>query len=62
MKYKFIFAKTNAFGKTTYEIERESYSRTKEEMFHDACCLLDFCIFDEVRMFDESGKELTELY
>ena len=62
MKYKFIFTNDNAFGKMTYEYELESFNRTKEEMFHDACYLLDFCIFDQVRMFDENGKELTELY
>ena len=31
-------------------------------MFHNACCLLDFDIFDKVSMFDETGKEYTELY
>jgi hypothetical protein len=35
---------------------------TAEQMWHDACCLLDFCIFDSVSMFDENGKEYTEFY
>ena len=42
--------------------EIEYYDIPVEEIFHDACCLLDFCIFDEVKMFDETGKEYKELY
>jgi hypothetical protein len=63
MKYRFIFKKSGYQSQTTYEKEMESFGRyTAEEMFHDACCLLDFGIFDEVLMFDETGHEYKELY
>lgn len=62
MKYKFIFEKNGFKSKTTYEKEIEIPGVTAEQMWHDACCLLDFCIFDSVSMFDENGKEYTEFY
>jgi hypothetical protein len=62
MKYRFVFKKTGYKSETTYEKEMEYYDIPVEDIFHDACCLLDFCIFDEVRMFDETGKEYKELY
>ena len=63
MKYKFVFRKkVGGKPEETYVKVREYYNHRPEEAFHDACCLLDFDIFDEVRMFDETGKEYTELY
>lgn len=62
MKYKFIFEKSKHSSKLTYIKELESYNRTAEQMWHDACCLLDFDIFDSIQMFDENGKEYTEFY
>ena len=62
MKYKFIFEKSNYNGKLAYTKEIESYDRTAEQLWHDACCLLDFDIFDGISMFDENGKEYTEFY
>lgn len=62
MKYKFIFGKSKYKGKLTYIKEMDSCGRTAEQMWHDACCLLDFDIFDSIAMFDENGKEYTEFY
>ena len=64
MKYRFVFKKTGYQSQTTYEKEMESYSDNykAEQMWHDACCLLDFGIFDEVSMFDETGHEYKEFY
>ena len=42
MKYRFVFKKTGYMSETTYEKEIEYYNRLAEDIFHDACCLLDF--------------------
>ena len=63
MTYKFIFKKERHQATTTYEVERTYFGDYPvDEIFHDACCLLDFGIFDSVQMFDETGREYTDLY
>lgn len=60
-KYRFVFANTGFYSKTTHEIVVES-SKSSQELFRDAGNVLDFCLFTEVRMFDEDGREMKELY
>lgn len=63
MTYKFIFKKERYQATTTYEVERTYFGDYPvDKIFHDACCLLDFGIFDRVQMFDENGREYIELY
>lgn len=63
MTYKFFFKKKDDQATTTYEVERTYFGDYPVDIiFHDACCLLEFGIFDSVQMFDETGREYTELY
>jgi len=64
MKYRFVFKRKSYNSQITYQIERESYDGNykAEQAWHDACCLLDFGIFDEVLMYDETGHEYKEFY
>jgi len=64
MKYRFVFKKSGYNSQITYEKEIDSFDNNykPEQAWHDACCLLDFGIFDKVLMFDNTGHEYKEFY
>lgn len=61
-QYKFVFKRTSYNGETTYTYVMDSYGRTATEVFERSTALLDFGLFDEVSMFDWTGRECTECY